>query len=78
MTATLPDALSETTRAFVAAPRAADRRRARAAADGARSRRSTPPPGRPIAAVPCAGAADVDRAVAAARAAFATGRTGAR
>jgi acyl-CoA reductase-like NAD-dependent aldehyde dehydrogenase len=74
MTTTLPDALSDAARTFV------EREHGLLiggetvpAADGATFETLDPATGRPIAAVPQAGAADVDRAVTAARAAFADG-----
>jgi len=74
MTTTLPDALSDPARAFVS------RTHGMliggewvAAADGATFETLDPATGQPIASVPAAGPADVDRAVAAARTAFADG-----
>ncbi len=70
----LPDALGENARAFVSAPQrlliGAERPEA---ADGRTFATLDPATGREIAQVPQAGAQDVDRAVAAARAAFAEG-----
>ena len=71
MTTTLPDALSDTTRAFVARDHGLliDGERV-PAADGATFATLDPATGQPVASVPAAGAADVDRAVGAAREAF--------
>jgi acyl-CoA reductase-like NAD-dependent aldehyde dehydrogenase len=74
MTATLPDQLSDAARAFAGAEHGlligGERR---AAADGRTFETLDPATGRPIATVAHAGPADVDAAVAAARAAFAEG-----
>ena len=74
MTTTLPDALSDTTRAFVARDHGLliDGERV-PAADGATFATLDPATGQAVASVPAAGAADVDRAVGAAREAFADG-----
>ncbi|HEY2638069.1 MAG TPA: aldehyde dehydrogenase family protein, partial [Solirubrobacteraceae bacterium] len=74
MTTTLPDALSDAARAFVSSTHGLRiGGESVAAADGATFETLDPATGRPVASVPVAGAADVDRAVAAARAAFADG-----
>jgi acyl-CoA reductase-like NAD-dependent aldehyde dehydrogenase len=71
----LPDALSEAARAFAAGPhRLVIGGERLEAADGRTFETLDPATGRPIADVPHAGAADVDRAVGAARAAFEDGR----
>jgi acyl-CoA reductase-like NAD-dependent aldehyde dehydrogenase len=71
MTATLPDALSEPSRAFAAGPHGlligGERNEA---ADGGTFETIDPSTGQPIATVALAGAEDVDRAVRAARAAL--------
>jgi aldehyde dehydrogenase (NAD+) len=74
MTTTLPDALSETTRDFVSREHGLliDGEWS-AAADGRTFETLDPATGAPIASVPQAGPEDIDRAVAAARAAFADG-----
>jgi acyl-CoA reductase-like NAD-dependent aldehyde dehydrogenase len=64
MTATLPEQLSDSARAFAG-------RHFGAAADGRTFETFDPATGRPIATLPLAGEAEVDAAVAAARAAFA-------
>jgi aldehyde dehydrogenase (NAD+) len=74
MTTTLPDALSDVTRAFVSRTHGLlIGGESVAAADGATFETLDPATGQPIAAVPGGGAADVDRAVAAARTAFDAG-----
>jgi acyl-CoA reductase-like NAD-dependent aldehyde dehydrogenase len=74
MTTTLPDALSDATRTFVSRPHGLlIGAESVPAADGATFETLDPATGRPIASVPSAGPADVDRAVGAARAAFADG-----
>jgi len=74
MTTTLPDALSDTTRAFVARDHGLliDGERV-PAADGATFATLDPATGQAVASVPAAGAVDVDRAVGAAREAFTDG-----
>ena len=70
-TATLPEALSEPARAFAAGPhRLIVGGERPEAADGRTFQTVDPSTGRPIGEVPQAGAADVDRAVGAARAAL--------
>ena len=72
MTTTLPDALSDTARAFVSRTHGLlIGGESLPAADGATFDTLDPATGQPIASVPYAGPVDVDRAVAAARAAFA-------
>jgi acyl-CoA reductase-like NAD-dependent aldehyde dehydrogenase len=74
MTTTLPDALSDATRAFVSRTHGLlIGGESVPASDGATFETLDPATGRPIASVPSAGSADVDRAVGAARAAFADG-----
>jgi acyl-CoA reductase-like NAD-dependent aldehyde dehydrogenase len=74
MTTTLPDALSNATRTFVSRTHGLlIGGESVPAADGATFETLDPATGRPIASVPSAGPADVDRAVGAARAAFADG-----
>jgi acyl-CoA reductase-like NAD-dependent aldehyde dehydrogenase len=74
MATTLPDALSDATRTFVSRTHGLlIGGEAVPAADGATFETLDPATGRPIASVPSAGSADVDRAVGAARAAFADG-----
>jgi acyl-CoA reductase-like NAD-dependent aldehyde dehydrogenase len=71
----LPDALSDVARAFAAGPhRLVIGGERLDAADGRTFETLDPATGRPIAEVPQAGAADVDRAVSAAREAFEDGR----
>ena len=71
----LPDALSDAARAFAAGPhRLIVGGERLEAADGRTFETIDPATGRPIAEVPQAGAADVDRAVGAAREAFEDGR----
>jgi acyl-CoA reductase-like NAD-dependent aldehyde dehydrogenase len=71
----LPDALSDAARAFAAGPhRLIVGGERLEAADGRTFETLDPATGRPIAEVPQAGAADVDRAVRAAREAFEDGR----
>jgi acyl-CoA reductase-like NAD-dependent aldehyde dehydrogenase len=71
----LPDALSDVARAFAAGPhRLVIGGERIAAADGRTFETLDPATGRAIAEVPQAGAADVDRAVSAAREAFEDGR----
>ena len=71
----LPDALSDAARAFAAGPHCLIVGGERLeAADGRTFETLDPATGRPIAEVPHAGAADVDRAVGAAREAFEDGR----
>jgi acyl-CoA reductase-like NAD-dependent aldehyde dehydrogenase len=71
----LPDALSDAARAFAAGPhRLVIGGERLEAADGRTFETLDPATGRPIAEVPQAGAADVDRAVGAAREAFEDGR----
>ena len=74
---TLPDALGDAARAFISGPQrlliGAERPEA---ADGRTFATLDPATGREIAQVPQAGAQDVERAVAAARAAFADGPVG--
>ena len=71
----LPDALSDAARAFAAGPhRLVIGGERLEAADGRTFETLDPATGRPIAEVPHAGAADVDRAVGAAREAFDDGR----
>jgi len=73
--AALPDALSDAARAFAAGPhRLVIGGERLEAADGRTFETLDPATGRPIAEVPQAGAADVDRAVAFAREAFEDGR----
>ncbi|HEX2415358.1 MAG TPA: aldehyde dehydrogenase family protein [Thermoleophilaceae bacterium] len=73
--AALPDALSDAARAFAAGPhRFVIGGERIEAADGRTFETVDPSTGRPIAEVPHAGAEDVDRAVRAAREAFADGR----
>jgi acyl-CoA reductase-like NAD-dependent aldehyde dehydrogenase len=74
MTTTLPDALSETTRAFVGRDHGMlIGGESSSAADGRTFETLDPATGAAIASVPQAGPEDIDRAVAAARAAFADG-----
>ena len=74
MTTTLPDALSDATRTFVSRTHGLlIGGESVPAADGATLETLDPATRRPIASVPSAGPADVDRAVGAARAAFADG-----
>jgi acyl-CoA reductase-like NAD-dependent aldehyde dehydrogenase len=71
----LPDALSDVARAFAAGPhRLVIGGERLDAADGRTFETLDPATGRPIAEVPQAGAADVDRAMSAAREAFEDGR----
>jgi acyl-CoA reductase-like NAD-dependent aldehyde dehydrogenase len=72
MTTTLPDALSDATRAFVSRTHGLlIGGESVPASDGATFETLDPATGQPIASVPSAGPPDVDRAVGAARAAFA-------
>jgi acyl-CoA reductase-like NAD-dependent aldehyde dehydrogenase len=74
MTTTLPDALSDAARTFVSHTHGLlIGGESVPAADGATVETLDPATGRPIASVPSAGPADVDRAVGAARAAFGDG-----